>query len=224
MPRPKKTTDNARPESDAAPTMRVQRLDSLALDPANPRAHGDRNKKTVRASLQRFGAGRSIVLNGNDVVVAGNATVEQARELGYTEVLVVEPQPGQLVAVRRPDWNSVESLAYAAVDNRAAEQADWDFPVLTRNLKAIEDAGFDLSDVGWEPLELASLFAPPVEPPTNKPDDGSHPVMGASVHLTADQRLIIDQAVERIRAMENNESISEGRCLELICADFMSGA
>src|SRR4051812_32797320 len=88
----------------AGPTVERVSIDSLHVDPANVRVHDERNKSTIRASLARFGAGRSIVLDRNNVVRAGNGTLEQARALGFEEVLVVEPKPNQLLAVKRSDW------------------------------------------------------------------------------------------------------------------------
>src|SRR3954469_25269728 len=75
----------------AGPTVERVSIDSLHIDPANVRVHDERNKSTIRASLARFGAGRSIVLDRNNVVRAGNGTLEQARQAGFDEVLVVEP-------------------------------------------------------------------------------------------------------------------------------------
>jgi len=37
-------------------------LDSLSLDPANARAHGERNLETIVASLQRFGQAEPLVV------------------------------------------------------------------------------------------------------------------------------------------------------------------
>ena len=122
---------------DAAPDFEVVRIDDLHLDPANARKQTDENKSAIRASLARFGSGRSIVLDGKNVVRAGNGTLEGAMQEGFTEVLVVEPKPGQLVAVRRKDWTDSEATGYAIADNRAAELATWDDQVLAETLESL---------------------------------------------------------------------------------------
>ncbi len=53
-------------------------------------------------------------------------------------------------------------------------------------------------------------------------DDG--PPMSKPVFLTSEQRPIFDAAARRVREIEGDESLRDGRCLELICADFLSGA
>ena len=76
-------------------------IDELELDPDNAMDHPDENLDAIKASLERFGTGRSIVIDSNDVVRAGNGTVSAARAAGFKSVLVVEPKPDQLVAVKR---------------------------------------------------------------------------------------------------------------------------
>jgi hypothetical protein len=47
--------------------------------------------------------------------------------------------------------------------------------------------------------------------------------MAASVRLTKEQRYIFDAACHRIRQDEGTPQMSEGRCLELIAADYLAG-
>ena len=48
--------------------------------------------------------------------------------------------------------------------------------------------------------------------------------MAQAVRLTKEQRYIFDAACHRLRVAEDDLTISEGRCLELIAADFLAGA
>ena len=125
----------------------VVSIDDLTVDPANVREHGERNKSTIGASLKAFGPARSIVVDGKGIVRAGNGTIEQARALGISEVLVVDPKPGQVVAVRRKEWSTSEAVAYAIMDNRSGELADWDDIALAEQI-----AGLRSEDVGWESI------------------------------------------------------------------------
>jgi hypothetical protein len=133
-------------------------LDSLSLDPANIRQHDERNRATIRASLTRFGPGRSIVIDGKGVVRAGNGTLDAAKSLGYDEVLVVEPKPGQLVAVRRRDWSPTEGTAYSIADNHATDQSTNDDTALADTLRALQSEDFDLDAVGYTGDEVDALI------------------------------------------------------------------
>lgn len=46
---------------------------------------------------------------------------------------------------------------------------------------------------------------------------------GAPVRLTRDQRTIVDRAVQAVRLIAEDPDLPEGRAVELICADFLSG-
>ena len=61
----------------------------LKYDPRNYRIHTDKNKRLIKKSLEDCGTGRSILLDKNDVIIAGNGVYEQALELGL-KVRIVE--------------------------------------------------------------------------------------------------------------------------------------
>lgn len=154
----RKTAAAKKPIEPAEPAAAsVVPLHDLTLDAANVRLHPERNQKAIEASLRQFGAGRSIVLDGDNVVRAGNGTIEAARALGFEEVLVVEPKPGQLVAVKRTDWSATEATAYTVADNRTAELADWSELELAKQLEAINSEGLLIS-TGFEEDELRAML------------------------------------------------------------------
>ena len=67
----------------------------INLDKRNYRKHNDKNKKLINKSLKECGAGRSIVIDNEDNIIAGNGIYEQAQKLGLkTKVieLAVDPQ------------------------------------------------------------------------------------------------------------------------------------
>ena len=64
----------------------------LKPDPHNARKHGDRNRALIRQSLQEVGGFRSIAVDGNDIIRAGNGVYEQAKDLGIT-VRIVDAAP-----------------------------------------------------------------------------------------------------------------------------------
>jgi hypothetical protein len=134
-------------------------LSSLTLDPANVRQHPERNKQATEASLKRFGAARSIVVDGKGVVRAGNGTVEAARAAGIDKAIVVDADGDQLVVVRRKDWSPSEATAYAIADNRVAEHATWEETGLAEVLRSLQSEDFDLSAVGYTSTEVDSLIS-----------------------------------------------------------------
>ncbi|MPZ24516.1 MAG: hypothetical protein GEU28_13515 [Dehalococcoidia bacterium] len=142
---------NRQAASDNDP--KIADLACLTPDPRNARTHSDRNLALIERSLREVGAARSIVVDEAGTILAGNATVEAAEQVGITRVRVVEADGTELVAVRRANLTPEQKRRLALLDNRAAELADWDAAVLA---SLAEDT--DLSGL-WAPDELADLLA-----------------------------------------------------------------
>ena len=104
---------------------------SLKPDPKNLRLHPDKNKSAIRSSLLEFGPFRSIAIDRDGIVRAGNGVYEQATELGY-KIRVVDAEPGELIAVRRPDLSGRVAERAAIADNRTTDLSEWDTEALIR--------------------------------------------------------------------------------------------
>ncbi|MHB8397319.1 MAG: ParB N-terminal domain-containing protein [Candidatus Limnocylindrales bacterium] len=139
------------------PGIRVVEATGLVPDARNARARDKRARRTLEASLEQFGAARSIVIDADDNVRAGNGTLEAFLATGGSEVIVVDATPGQLVAVRRSDWTPAQAKAYAIADNRTAELAEWDPVPLVETLKEVEAAGVSMGAIGFTGREIGKL-------------------------------------------------------------------
>jgi DNA modification methylase len=106
-----------------------RRAPALKLDPKNARAHGERNKALIRQSLEEIGGFRSIGVDRDNIIRAGNGVYEQAQALGL-KVRVIDAQPGELIAVRRPDLHGAKAERAALLDNRTSELSEWNTAVL----------------------------------------------------------------------------------------------
>lgn len=124
---------------------------SLHLDPRNARAHPTRSIESIKTSLQQFGQRVPIVVqqrdDGSKRVVAGNARLIAATQLGWKEIAAV--------FVKETDRNAE---AYAIADNRTAELSDWDKVQLQEILKELEGDDWDLETVGFTDRELETMF------------------------------------------------------------------
>jgi DNA modification methylase len=133
----------------------IQSLADLTPDPKNANKGTPRGTQMLSESLKTLGAGRSILIDRNGVVIAGNKTLEQAKALGL-DVRVVDVDGSALVAVRRTNLDLAtdpEARQLALADNRVGEaNLDWD-PTL---LEAFAAEGIDLTAL-WTPQELEQL-------------------------------------------------------------------
>lgn len=133
------------------------KLSALTPDTRNANKGTARGRKLVRESLERYGAGRSILIDKSGNVIAGNKTVEGAKAAGLQDVQIVKTDGTKLIAVQRTDLdiNDKKARELAIADNRASEVGlEWDVNVL-KDFKA-EDV--DLSPF-WDQRELVSFWA-----------------------------------------------------------------
>ena len=129
----------ADPERDQAIVI-LTPIAQLKLDPSNARKHSQRNLDAIAASLEKFGQVRPIVVH-RGTVIAGNGTVQAAKSIGWSDIAIIEV----------PDsWDADQAKAYALVDNRTAELAEWDEPVLAGQLIELDTAGWDVSALGFD--------------------------------------------------------------------------
>jgi hypothetical protein len=119
------------------------------LDPRNARRHSDQNKKAAESSLRELGAGRSIVVDREGVVIGGNLVYEQALKLGIP-VREVETSGDELIVVRRVDLatDDPKRKALALADNQIATLAEWEQERLDELLAEVGD--IDFGTMGFE--------------------------------------------------------------------------
>ena len=93
---------------------------------------------TVEA-LQRVGAARSVVVDEDNVILAGNGVTEAASAAGITKLKIFDTDGDTLIAVRRSGLTPEQKRALALYDNRTAELAEWNLAQLAADLQNGED-------------------------------------------------------------------------------------
>ena len=135
-------------------------IGDLTPDPHNARRHDPRNIGAIADSLGRVGFARSIVIDEDGIVLAGNGTIEAAGQAGMGRVQVVEADGETIIAVRRSGLTPKQKALLAVGDNRAAELAPgWNEDVLL-DLKErldIDPAELEFSEEEWGKIEEAAV-------------------------------------------------------------------
>lgn len=139
--------------------MPIQTIEDLTPDPRNARRHTPRNIGVIERSLGEVGAARSIVIDEDGVILAGNATTEAAMQAGITRVRVIEADGNELIAVQRRGLTPEQKVKLALADNRAAELAEWEPDVLAEIAAEMDVSGLFRAD---ELAELAMLTEPEI--------------------------------------------------------------
>lgn len=139
----------------------------IKFDTKNYRTHDDKNKKLILKSLKKCGAGRSILIDKQGEIIAGNGVYEQAKNLNIP-VKIIETDGSELIAIKRTDLDteSKKRKELALADNSTSDNVTWDLS----NLKA----DFDLSELpewGLEGLVEVEQLDPEItedEVPSNE--------------------------------------------------------
>lgn len=103
----------------------------------NPR-NNDNAVDAVAASIREFGFKVPIIIDKDNIIVAGHTRYKAAKKLGLKTV----------PCIKADDLTDEQVKAFRLADNKVAEQAEWDFELLNEELETItmdmEQFGFDL--------------------------------------------------------------------------------
>jgi DNA modification methylase len=180
----------------------VTSVKDLKSDHKNARRRTDRSASLIAESLKRFGAARSIVIDEDGRILAGNGTVEGAKKAGIDKLRIIEAEGDELIAVRRAGLTEDQKVGLALADNRSSDLSEWDNEML-RQLSEEHDLTpwFEDDELLAEVLDTVEgntdpddVPEPPADPIT-KPGDlwilGNHRLLcGDSTDTVALERLM----------------------------------
>ena len=103
-------------------TKDIKTLADLTPDGENFNKHTEFGTKLLEDSLRKFGAGRSVLVDKDGNIIAGNGVVETAAGIGMDDVVVVQTDGTKLVVVQRTDLelDTPQGRELALADNMTA--------------------------------------------------------------------------------------------------------
>lgn len=131
----------------------ISSIRDLIPDDLNSNLHSERGMDMLSKSITQNGIGRSILVDKNGKIIAGNGTTETLVELGLEEVQVVQTHGDKLVIVQRIDLDldtDKKARQLAINDNRVAElNLQWN----PKSLEALNEDGLDMKGL-WTSKEM----------------------------------------------------------------------
>src|SRR5215208_5981845 len=182
-------------------------IDTLKLDPRNPRQHSRKQIEQMVLSIKTFGFLVPAVVDADGNVVTGHARILACRELGCSEI----------PTVLFDSLSEAKRRAYMLADNRLSEHSSWNERLLAEQLKdlALTELDFSIEVIGWEmaeiDLKISSLDEQPAAedpndevpelattPSVSRPGDlwllGEHRVLcGSSLEVADLEKLVGDE-------------------------------
>lgn len=142
-------------------------ISELKFDDKNFNKHTERGMSLLEKSLRQNGAGRSILLDKDNNIIAGNGVVEAAGQIGLENVKIIETTGDEIVAVKRTDisLNSREGREMALADNATAKaDIEWDKENLRTEFDDEYLNGWGIDTTDWqEEAEVVEDEAPEVD-------------------------------------------------------------
>lgn len=176
--------------------MNVQEIKLKDIKPygKNPRKNDDA-VPYVAESIKQFGFKVPIVIDKNNIIVAGHTRYKAAKKLGFKSV----------PCIIADDLTDEQIKAFRLADNKVSEKAEWDLDLLDSEIEGIFD--IDMTDFGFE-LESEELEAEedeyqetvPEDPVTRKGDMwklGEHLLLcGDSTCITDVEKLMYEEKAD----------------------------
>ena len=167
--------------------LKVEYISPSELIPydGNPRIHSEQQIQKLQASIQEYGIVLPVLIDANNVIIAGHAVVSACQKLNIPEI----------PCVRASHLTEGQIKAYILADNRLAEDSTWDKALLkTEMLKLRDDFGLELENTGFEKREILRLRLDTADTPKDEdatPEEVSNPVsQPGDLWLLGEHRLI----------------------------------
>lgn len=164
------------------PEMRLH--ESLRPSDRNPRKHTDKQIDQIASSVREFGITFPILIAENSEIIAGEGVWKGLGKLGYDEVPVIIAK----------NWTADQIKAYRIADNQLALNSGWDISKLAIEISELQESGFAVDLIGFDPDELSDLLTDDDKYNTDKndiPDSGPKPITKkGDVWLLGNHRLV----------------------------------
>ena len=186
-------------------------MNEIKFDKRNYRKHDKRNKSLIKKSLEKFGAGRSIVVDAEGEIIGGNGVYEQAQKLGL-KTKIVETDGSELVVVKRTDLKTDDEKrkALAVMDNSTSDTSEFDLELLTADFSVdeLEDFGIELPEE--EESDEDEKYSIKITPPIYSPKKKNKPKLSECVDLEKYNQLK--------KEIESDKNISDEERILLLLA------
>lgn len=124
------------------------RPQDLIACPDNPRVHPRKQRRKFAAMIRRFGFVSVILINENNVIIAGHLRCDGAIEAGIEEV----------PCIRVTGLSERDKKALMLADNRLPYDATWDSEKLATVLSDVIPCDFDFDSLGFDQAEIDNIL------------------------------------------------------------------
>ena len=192
-------------------------INDLQNDHKNARKRTDRSSKLIAESLSKFGAARSIVIDENNRILAGNGTIAGAKAAGIKNLKVIETDGKEIIAVKRTGLSEDEKVGLALADNRTSDLSEWDVNMLEELSQEHDlEPWFDNDDLKELLGEAEEIPAEGLTDPDDVPEVPEEPVTKeGDLYILGNHRLLCGDSTN----IQHVDKLMDGKKAHLLHAD-----
>ena len=123
----------------------------------NAKKHPASQVQQIANSIKQWGWTMPLVIAESGELQAGEGRWLAAKQLGLSEVPVIVAR----------GWSPAKLRAYVLADNKLSENGSWDAELLTMELGALQQQGFDLALTGFSAAQIKRLLPRELAPDVN---------------------------------------------------------
>lgn len=133
--------------------VKMMKSGEIKQDSRNYRQHNDKNKELMKKSLEECGTGRSIVIDSQNEIIAGNGIFEQVKKLKIP-IKVIESDGTFLIAIKRTDLKTKDKKRkkLAVYDNSSSDLSIFNLDLLEKDFskEVLLSLGIDVPEINTE--------------------------------------------------------------------------
>jgi DNA modification methylase len=181
-------------------------MSAIRQDKRNYRIHSEKNKRIIKKSLDELGAGRSILIDSDNEIIAGNGVNEQ---WGNRPIKIIETDGTELIAIKRTDLKTGDDKRkqLALIDNHSSDTSEFEVDLIKEDFSNdfLNDWKFDL------PEEIKEIKEDDFIPNENIQTD----IKYSDLYQIGNHYLLCGDAIKK----EDYEKLLQGKKSDLIFTD-----
>lgn len=174
----------------------------------NNKKHPPEQIRKIAASIKEFGFKNPVLIDSNNVIIAGHGRVTAAKTLRYDSVpcIVID------------DLTPEQIKAFRIMDNKSAE-SEYDFDALATEFQSLLESDYDLTFTGFDPEEVQGILGEPETVEEVEADDADTiqtDIQVGDIFTIGQHRLMCGDSTDYALV---KEKLCENKVIDLVLTD-----